>query len=57
VIRRCDTVIEHPAKEIFAKAKAFEAISFPGAGHGVNFARNATLAFKAIIDFLGANGL
>jgi hypothetical protein len=50
-------VIEHPAKEIFSKAKAFEAISFPGAGHGLNFALNATLAFKRITDFLCANGL
>jgi hypothetical protein len=50
-------VIEHPAASIFSKAKAFEAISFPGAGHGLNFALNATLAFKKITDFLGSNGL
>lgn len=50
-------MIEHPAAEIFSKAKAFEAISFTGAGHALNLASNATLAFKKITDFLGANGL
>ncbi|KAH7319039.1 Alpha/Beta hydrolase protein [Rhexocercosporidium sp. MPI-PUGE-AT-0058] len=54
---QCDDVIEHPAKEIFRKAKAFKAISYPGAGHGLNFALNATGAFDLITDFLNANGL
>lgn len=50
-------MIEHPAAEIFAKAKAFKAISYPRAGHGLNFAKDATGAFRLITDFLGANGL
>lgn len=54
---RCDAVIQHPAQEIFSKAKAFKAISYPGAGHGLNFASNATGAFAAITDFLHESGL
>ncbi|KAH6663738.1 Alpha/Beta hydrolase protein [Halenospora varia] len=54
---QCDAVIQHPAQEIFSKAKAFKAISYPGAGHGLNFASNATGAFAAITDFLHESGL
>lgn len=54
---RCDDVIKHPAKEIFNNTRAFEAISYPGAGHGLNFAANATGAFELITDFLSTNGL
>jgi hypothetical protein len=50
-------VIEHPSTEIFANAKAFKAVSYPGAGHGLNFAANATGSFKIITDFLEENGL
>jgi pimeloyl-ACP methyl ester carboxylesterase len=38
---QCDDVIEHPAAEMLGKAKAFKAVSFPGAGHGINFSKNA----------------
>ncbi|KAL5315096.1 hypothetical protein ACEPPN_017747 [Leptodophora sp. 'Broadleaf-Isolate-01'] len=54
---QCDQVIEHPAKEIFSHAKAFKAVSYTGAGHGLNFALNATGAFGLITDFLSSNGL
>ncbi|KAH9216272.1 Alpha/Beta hydrolase protein [Leptodontidium sp. 2 PMI_412] len=54
---QCDQVIEHPAKEIFSHAKAFKAVSYTGAGHGLNFALNATGAFGLITDFLSTNGL
>ncbi|KFY84988.1 hypothetical protein V500_08808 [Pseudogymnoascus sp. VKM F-4518 (FW-2643)] len=53
----CDTVIENPAAAIFAKAKAFKAVSYPGSGHGLNLATNATGSFEIITDFLGSNGL
>lgn len=49
---RCDDVIEYPAANVFAKAKDFKAISYPGAGHGLNFALNATGAYAEIFDFL-----
>lgn len=48
-------MINHPAKEIFAKAKAFKAVSYPEAGHGLNFALNVQGAYKVIFDFIGAN--
>ncbi|PVH74517.1 alpha/beta-hydrolase [Cadophora sp. DSE1049] len=54
---QCDEVIEHPAKEIFSQAKAFKAVSYAGAGHGLNFALNATGAFELITEFLSTNGL
>ncbi|EEA21881.1 hypothetical protein TMatcc_008695 [Talaromyces marneffei ATCC 18224] len=49
---QCDDVIEYPAANVFAKAKDFKAISYPGAGHGLNFALNATGAYAEIFDFL-----
>ncbi|MCJ1409871.1 hypothetical protein MMC19_003955 [Ptychographa xylographoides] len=52
----CDGVIEHPAAEIFAQAKTFEAISYPKAGHHSNFAFNAQGAYGNITDFRGRNG-
>jgi len=56
-LRRCDGAIQHPAQEIFSNAKAFKAVSYPGAGHGLNLAANATGAFQIITDFLGESGL
>ncbi len=56
-LRRCDGVIEHPAQEVFANARAFKAVNYPGAGNGLNLAANATRAFQIITDFLGENGL
>ncbi|TVY40706.1 hypothetical protein LSUB1_G002412 [Lachnellula subtilissima] len=54
---QCDDVIEHPATEIFSQASAFKAVSYPGSGHGINFALNATGAYEEIFSYLGANGL
>ncbi len=54
---RCDGVIEHPEQEVFANARAFKAVSYAGAGHGLNLAANATGAFQIMTDFLGENGL
>ncbi|KAL2060027.1 hypothetical protein VTL71DRAFT_9849 [Oculimacula yallundae] len=58
---QCDEVIEEPARTIFNVTvkpfKAFKAVSYPGAGHGLNFASNATGAFELITDFLSDNGL
>ena len=42
---------------MFAKAKAFNAVSFPNAGHGLNLHANAQGAFQQITDFLSAQGL
>ncbi|KAE9375040.1 alpha/beta-hydrolase [Stipitochalara longipes BDJ] len=53
----CDGVLQDPAQEVFTNAKAFKAVSYPGAGHGLNLAANATGAFQIITDFLGENGL
>jgi len=50
-------VIQHPAQEVFANARAFKAVSYPGAGHALNLAANATGAFQIITDFLGESGL
>lgn len=53
----CDGALEHPAATVFGKAKAFKAVSFPGAGHGLNLHLNAADSFKEITDFLSKNGL
>lgn len=47
--------MEHPAAEILSNAKAFKAVSYPKAGHGLNFALNAPGAFKIIFDFIKKN--
>lgn len=42
---------------LFDGAKAldkYQAVSYPAAGHGLNFALNAQGAFKIILDFIGA---
>ncbi|KAF4637400.1 hypothetical protein G7Y89_g690 [Cudoniella acicularis] len=54
---QCDGVLQHPAQEIFANAREFKAVSYPGAGHGLNLAANATGAFQIITDFLSDGGL
>jgi len=56
-ICRCDDVIAHPATEIFANAASFKAISYPGAGHALNYALNASGAYDTILNYLGENGL
>ena len=40
---------------MFTNAKAYRAVSYPGAGHGLNFALNAAGAFEIILDFVKAN--
>ena len=52
---RCDTIMEHPAKEIFGHAKAFQAVSYPGSGHGLNFALSAPGVYKTVFDFINKN--
>lgn len=54
---RCDDVIDTPAKNIFAHAKNFKAVSYPGSGHALNLAKNVTGAYNIITDFLAASGL
>ncbi|KAK3067862.1 hypothetical protein LTR53_014994 [Teratosphaeriaceae sp. CCFEE 6253] len=49
---QCDGLIEHPAAEIFSNASSFRAVSYPHAGHALNFASNAAGAFREIFDFL-----
>lgn len=53
----CNGVLEHPAREIFGHARAFEAAVHPGSGHGINFNFNATGAYGAMLGFLSKNGL
>ncbi|KAK0643896.1 Alpha/Beta hydrolase protein [Cercophora newfieldiana] len=53
----CDDVLENPGRKYFANASAFKAVSYPGAGHGLNLHLNAAGSFKEITDFLGDNGL
>ncbi|KAF2728929.1 alpha/beta-hydrolase [Polyplosphaeria fusca] len=40
-------------KEVFTGANRVETYILPGAGHGVNFAKNAMVAYKVIGTFLG----
>ncbi|TVY78492.1 hypothetical protein LSUE1_G004850 [Lachnellula suecica] len=53
----CNGVFQHPAAEIFASAKTFEAVVHPGVGHGINFSFNATGAYSVVMDFVAKNGL
>ncbi|KAK0717924.1 Alpha/Beta hydrolase protein [Lasiosphaeria miniovina] len=53
----CDGLLENPGAEVFSHAKSFKAVSFPGAGHGLNLHLNAAESFKEITDFLTSNGL
>jgi hypothetical protein len=48
-------VIETPARQIFAKAKAFKAVSYEKGAHGLNFAIDAPGAFKQILEFINTN--
>jgi len=55
----CNGTSEHPAKEIYMNASAFEGAVHPGSGHGVNFNfnSNANGAYATMIDFVTRNGL
>ncbi|KAK3323878.1 Alpha/Beta hydrolase protein [Cercophora scortea] len=54
----CDGgVLNVTAADVFSTAKAFKAVSYPLAGHGINLHLNAVGAFKEITDFLSTNGL
>ena len=48
-------MIETPAKDIFAQAKAFKAVSYKEGAHGLNLATGAPGAFKQILDFVNVN--
>ncbi|KAK8072846.1 hypothetical protein PG996_006194 [Apiospora saccharicola] len=52
----CNGILEHPAREIFRKSKAFQAAVHPKSGHGINFNPNATGAFGVMTDFLSQSG-
>ncbi|KAL7904240.1 Alpha/Beta hydrolase protein [Trichoderma velutinum] len=54
---QCDDIIEPSAASVFKKAKHFKAVSYPGAGHALNLASNATGSFEIITDFLQKSGL
>ncbi|KAK0732082.1 Alpha/Beta hydrolase protein [Lasiosphaeris hirsuta] len=53
----CDGALETPAAQIFGKATPFKAVSYPGAGHGLNLHLNAAGSFKQILDFVVLSGL
>lgn len=48
----CPGVIQDPLTAYFAGSKDFELSIQPGAGHGLNFALNATDAYRTIFAFL-----
>ncbi|KAF2098390.1 alpha/beta-hydrolase [Rhizodiscina lignyota] len=52
----CDGIFEEPAKTYYKNAK-FTPYLQPGTSHHLNFATNATGAFKVITDFLASSGL
>ncbi|KAL7940582.1 Alpha/Beta hydrolase protein [Trichoderma barbatum] len=54
---QCDDIIEPSAASVFKKAKHFKAVSYPGAGHALNLASNATGSFDIITDFMQQSGL
>lgn len=47
---------QQPLQIIFPQSRRLEAFVQPGAGHGVNFAKNATGFYNGITDFLGRAG-
>jgi hypothetical protein len=52
----CARVIEYGVQNAtFPSAKAIETYLHPGAGHGVNFARNATTFFGKLTGFVDRN--
>ncbi|KAL9609827.1 MAG: hypothetical protein Q9167_005432 [Letrouitia subvulpina] len=51
----CPGVIRDPLTAYFAGSKDFELFIQPGAGHGLNFALNATDAYSTIFSFLNKN--
>lgn len=51
----CPRVIQDPLTAYFAGSKDFEISIQPGAGHGLNFALNATDAYSTIFAFLNKN--
>jgi hypothetical protein len=51
----CNSILEHLAADIFRTARAFEAVVYPGASHGINFNRNATGAYGIPMEFVTKN--
>lgn len=54
---QCNDILGPGAAPVFKKARTFKAVSYPGAGYGLNFALNATGAYEVIIEFLEDSGL
>lgn len=52
----CTGVLEDGLKGLFPQAKAVESYVQPQAGHGTNFAKNATGFYGEIFAFLGRQG-
>ena len=53
----CPGELEPSVAPLFMGAKGFEIHIQPGAGHGTNFATNATGFYGVIFDYLGRSGL
>ena len=53
----CTGVLDDGLKDIFPAAKVVDTYIQPGAGHGPNFAKNATGFYGEIFAWLGRQGL
>ena len=53
----CPGVLEESVAPLFMGSKGFETYIQPGAGHGTNFATNATGFYGVIFDYLRRSGL
>ncbi|KAH6674319.1 Alpha/Beta hydrolase protein [Halenospora varia] len=53
----CVGVLDHPTKELFPNATDLQINVHPKAGHGFNFAYNATGAYTAMLDYLNKHNL
>ncbi|KAK2813287.1 hypothetical protein FQN50_000601 [Emmonsiellopsis sp. PD_5] len=53
----CPGELEEPGKKLFKGSRDFQPYVQPGAGHGMNFHKNATGGYRVIMEFLGRNGL
>ncbi|KAH8685770.1 Alpha/Beta hydrolase protein, partial [Tricladium varicosporioides] len=53
----CVGVLDHPTKELFSNATDLQINVHPKAGHGFNFAYNATGAYTVMLDYLSKHNL
>jgi hypothetical protein len=53
----CPGVVEGPAGLFFGGSKKLETYFQPVTGHGINFHKNATGAYKVMTNFLKQGGL